>query len=565
MSPRQLFVDPYANQAIDLLQEPARSRAAALAKIADAQARSAEISGNANANAAQQSGQAWSGAANQIGQSVAAIPGQIEQARMRSLQLQNMQGQIDDRKAQQMQRERENASVAAGAAAIKGAVGADGQIDHQKAADDWAKAGFPVAANAYLESVQKTKATSQQLTENTMKIAEANKKIQEAGVNHLGELGLVGLESLKNKTPMEARDVTLGLVANAAAHGLIKEEDAQQFLMQSATMGPDQLAAFYQHFVDAAPAVKERALKDELTKSEIAKNTAAALKEPTKKSLQSENEWQVDGKSTPVIFDPSTGARYLNQADVAANKPIEPARLKKIPPASMTVNPALIPSGDALEMAAKRYLATGELPSMGMGEAGAAARVAVMNRAALIDPQASLAANKATYGADTKNLANLQKTEGTLSAFEKTAGKNLDQFLSLADKIPDSGVPWLNKPLRAVNTSGLGSADQAAFNAARDVALREIARVTNDPKLSGVLSDAARHEVSSLSPDSATFAQIQAVAKVLKKDMANVHAGINEQIDTVKSGLQGHPGAPPPVAPVVWERGPDGKPRKVGG
>jgi hypothetical protein len=213
------------------------------------------------------------------------------------------------------------------------------------------------------------------------------------------------------------------------------------------------------------------------------------------------------------------------------------------PPASMTINPSLVPSGDALDMAAKRYLATGDLPSMGMGQAGAAARVAVMNAAAKIDPQASLAANKAAYKADAANLTKLQTTEGTLSAFEKTAGKNLDQFLSLADKIPDTGVPWLNQPLRSVNDKALGSADQAAFNAARDVALREIARVTNDPKLSGSLTDSARAEVSGLSAKDATFAQIKAVAKVLKQDMANVHSGINEQINAVKTGLQGNPAA----------------------
>ncbi len=241
------------------------------------------------------------------------------------------------------------------------------------------------------------------------------------------------------------------------------------------------------------------------------------------------------------------GGKYLfNGEDVTA-------RVKPIPPASMTINPAMVPSGDALDMAAKRYLATGELPSMGMGSAGAAARVAVMNAAAKIDPTASLAANKATYKADTTNLSNLQRTEGTLSAFENTAGKNLDQFLSLADKIPDTGVPWLNQPIRSVNAKGLGSADQAAFNAARDVALREIARVTNDPKLAGVLSDTARREVSGLSPADATFAQIQAVAKVLKQDMANVHAGINEQIGTVKAGLQNNPTAPaaPALVPTL--------------
>ena len=61
----------------------------------------------------------------------------------------------------------------------------------------------------------------------------------------------------------------------------------------------------------------------------------------TPKALQSENEWQVRGadgvwKSTPVIFDPEKGGRYLSQADYEAKKPIDPATMRKIPTASAT-------------------------------------------------------------------------------------------------------------------------------------------------------------------------------------------------------------------------------------
>lgn len=246
----------------------------------------------------------------------------------------------------------------------------------------------------------------------------------------------------------------------------------------------------------------------------------------------------LDGKPAEVHFDPETGKHYdASGADVSA-------RVTPTPPASMTINPAAIPSAGALDMAAQRYLATGELPPMGMGSAGAAARVAIMNRAATMDPTASLAANKATYKADAANLTKLQTTEGTLSAFEKTAGKNLQQFLTLADQIPDTGVPWLNTPVRLLTQQMVGGTNMAAITAARDVALREIARVTNDPKLSGALTDSARAEVAGLLPANATLPQIKAVAKVLMQDMANVHQGLNAQIATVKSGLSGHPGAP---------------------
>lgn len=251
------------------------------------------------------------------------------------------------------------------------------------------------------------------------------------------------------------------------------------------------------------------------------------------------------------------GHFFLNQAG-GTRKELFPGKDFTDIPSAAAVNIDLNKlTGAALDQNAQKYLETGQLPpGMGMGPQ----RTEIMNRAAELDPKAALARNQAVFKADSANLTNLQKTEGTLSAFENTAGKNLDQFLSVASKVPDTGVPWLNQPIRAVNRSGLGSADQAAFDAARNVALREISRVTNDPKLSGALTDSARQEVLGLSPANATFAQIKRVAQVLKQDMANVHSGLNEQITQVKQGIGSNPNAPAqpqqaqaPKAPAGWK------------
>jgi hypothetical protein len=254
----------------------------------------------------------------------------------------------------------------------------------------------------------------------------------------------------------------------------------------------------------------------------------------------------LDGKPATVIFNPRTGrSTDASGADVTA-------RVKPIPSAAqVSVNAGSL-SEAALDQAADQYLESGKLPP-GNGVAGGIQRTAIMNRAAQKDPKAALARNQAVYKAESANLTNLQKTEGTLSAFETTAGKNLDQFLTLADKIPDTGVPWLNTPVRLLSRQIVGDANMAAIDAARDVALREIARVTNDPKLSGALTDSARAEVLGLSPQNATLPQIKAVAKVLKQDMANVHSGLRDQIDAVRSGLGGMPsgsGAAPLQQPI---------------
>jgi hypothetical protein len=83
-----------------------------------------------------------------------------------------------------------------------------------------------------------------------------------------------------------------------------------------------------------------------------------------------------------------------------------------------------------------------------------------------------------------------------------------------------------------------------AVSAARDVALREIARVTNDPKLNGVLSDSARHEVQALIGKDATIGQIKQAAQILRNDMNNVHTSLNQQRDVINNRIHSTSGVP---------------------
>ncbi len=285
----------------------------------------------------------------------------------------------------------------------------------------------------------------------------------------------------------------------------------------------------------------------------------------------------------PVDYVPNKdgmGGKWMYQGQDVTGK------VRDIPSAATVAITGSTLSQDALDAAAHKYLDSGVLPP-GFGTAGVMQKTAIQNRAAQIDPTAALARNSAIYKADVANLTNLEKTEGTLSAFENTAGKNLDQFMKLAETIPDTGMPWLNTPVRLLTQQVVGQTNMAAINAARDVGLREIARVTNDPKLSGALTDSARREVFGLSPKDATLPQIKAVVKVLRQDMANVHSGLTDKIETVKGGIGGNPytaTAPAsattpdlsglgagkarsfntgPFSGQTWTTGPDGKPQRV--
>lgn len=191
----------------------------------------------------------------------------------------------------------------------------------------------------------------------------------------------------------------------------------------------------------------------------------------------------------------------------------------------------------SLDKVAEMFATTGQLPPLGIGASAAKDRRQIINRAAEMFPNVALASSAAAYQSNKSSLTNVQKTLDTLTAFESTAGKNLDQFLSLAAKVPDTGSPWANLPVRTLSANVVGATNVPAMNAARDVALREIARVTNDPKLSGALTDSARAQVSALSPDTATFNQIKAVAQVLRQDMANVNSSLTDQRDAIQGRI----------------------------
>jgi len=199
-------------------------------------------------------------------------------------------------------------------------------------------------------------------------------------------------------------------------------------------------------------------------------------------------------------------------------------------------------SPEAFDQAAEKYYQSGALPPIGRGAQGPALNKAIMNRTAELHAGQSLAEGSAEYKANAESLKKLQGNLDAVSAFEKTANKNLDLFTSLAQKAINTGIPLLNAPLRSGAKLLAGSEDQLALDAARQVAVNEIAKVTSSPALTGVLSDNARKEVEAFIPENATFGQALKVAKVLRQDMNNRHESYNEQIADIKSRMGGKAG-----------------------
>lgn len=219
---------------------------------------------------------------------------------------------------------------------------------------------------------------------------------------------------------------------------------------------------------------------------------------------------------------------------------VEQAREKREAAQDVGVN--LTPQG--LDIAAENFAKTGQLPPMGMGKQGAAVRSKIINRAAELHPDLDLASAKAGFVANEGSLKKLQTQRDAISAFENTAGKNIDIFLNTAGKVVDTGSPMANSVARAISGKMLGSPNQAAYDAARQVAINEVAKITSNPGLSGTLSDSARKEVENFNPSNATLKQTVAVMRILKQDMANRAAAYDQQIAEIKGRIGGKSEAP---------------------
>lgn len=351
-------------------------------------------------------------------------------------------------------------------------------------------------------------------------------------------------------------------VSHAFLHGSLDKAAGGQLIARSIQQ-PDSIKAMTDAGIAASPThQKAAATADaELMKPRevpeggkvvvpglAGKPTTIAEGNPKSGPNSQEADFRLDGKDVKGSYVPGVGGqggRYLyNGVDVTS-------RVQKIPTAAAVNLSTGALTDTALDKAAVLYNTTHTLPP-GYGAAAMTRNTKIMNRAGELDPTAALAANAAIFKADSANLTKLQTTEGALSAFENAAGKNIKQFTDLAAKLPDTGVPWLNTPLRLLTDKAVGAEWLPAVQAARKIALREVARVTNDPGLRGQLTDSARADVNDMADGNATLAQMKRVFPVLLADMANVHTGMKEEIAAVKDRLGSNTTPPTPAQGGGW-------------
>jgi hypothetical protein len=212
---------------------------------------------------------------------------------------------------------------------------------------------------------------------------------------------------------------------------------------------------------------------------------------------------------------------------------------------------------DGLKRQASIYHETRDITGFGMG--GAAAKKAIINAESILYPDSNIAASGAQFKADQASLKNSQGVLDSIQAFHPAAIANLKQFDTLFAKIPDTGSPFFNAPVRSLDRKMFGADNVLAAQTAVAVATREIARITSNPKLTGQLSDHARQEVSDFLPQDATLKEARDVMAVLKADLDNVEKGQRDQLKKIQYRLS-HPGQEMPEEKTQTGGAPEQKP-----
>lgn len=334
-------------------------------------------------------------------------------------------------------------------------------------------------------------------------------------------------------------------VHHMAANQLITPQDAQQYL-SAAQQNPATIQAITDHILAQSPKESELASAAATAASRVqtAQTGADRFQAERPKIAADTAKVQQDITGTTPMTPFQQAELQARQAAAA-----ETARHNRVSEAANDQAPTLTP--EALKLTAHQFAMTGQLPPMGMGKTGAAVRTAIINKAADEYQGLDLPSQVAAYKANQASLGRVQGTLDNLTAFEKAAGKNIDTFIDLTKNLPDSGVPWVNTPLRLLSDKMVGNQYLPAINAARQIASREVARVVNDPGLKGQLTDNARQGVESMLSGDITIAQLKQVLPVLKNDMANVHSSLGDQLSAIQQRIATPPGTIPSPQPAA--------------
>jgi len=152
--------------------------------------------------------------------------------------------------------------------------------------------------------------------------------------------------------------------------------------------------------------------------------------------------------------------------------------------------------------------------------------------------------------ANAYSLKRLQASYDALVAFENTANRNGERLAQLAEKVDYTGVPAINRWIKAGRQSLAGDPGVTDFNIQYQAYLGEVSRAISNPNLSGVLPVTVRREFEESLPQASNAEQIRHAVNTAKQDMAVRNEEMSSQLENIKGRIRGEPAkATPPSTP----------------
>ena len=219
-------------------------------------------------------------------------------------------------------------------------------------------------------------------------------------------------------------------------------------------------------------------------------------------------------------------------------------------------------SSGAVDLAASQYLATGQMPPLGFSSQ--ALRTAILNRAAELQQQTGetteeVPGKRAEFKANQTALTQITKDLTAIAPFQEMLSKNSDILKTLAGNVVKTDNQLANRSINWLQNNMLGKPNVAEYLAQVQIVQTEAARVLNNPRLVGQLTDSARHEMQNIVSGNMSLGQTVAVVDRLQSDANNRVNAMRKQSEQLRKSL-GSPtsgattnAASPPVNSKGWK------------
>lgn len=274
---------------------------------------------------------------------------------------------------------------------------------------------------------------------------------------------------------------------------------------------------------------------------------------PSARALQGRINSGVFPTATAAEAEVSRLTSAYNSAQQA--KALISARGDEARKTKMTMDPSGMITPEARTAAAARYNIDGTLPTnLGRGNQGAANTVSILNEAAKTAQESGNAPEaqrirQISNKASTIALNQLSKDLAAIGPFEQMLNTNAKIAIDLAKKISDSrtGSQLINRPLTWLQTNAKDNPDIAEYLFQMQTVKTEGARILNNPRLVGQLTDSARHEMGNVINGNMPLGQTERVLNRMMSDGRNRVTAMQAQKDIL---LQGMGTAPAVAAPA---------------